>query len=204
MSSAEFWSGWWWPAATAVLGFTFTWLVFKQWLDRRKPHQLAWSVGLLMYAVAALMEAVSEGMGEWVPAVYRVYIVIAASLVGFLGLGSYYLLARKRTGPTVFLGYLLVALAVFLVGTFTVDLNEELLRPGITVGGQALGSARSFPRIMSLFFNIPGTLLLLGGALVSVWRFARKKEYAYRMWANVLIALGTLLIAWAGSMARAG
>jgi hypothetical protein len=57
---------------------------------------------------------------------------------------------------------------------------------------------------MSLFFNIPGTVLLLGGAIVSVYRFARKKEYAYRMWANVLIATGTIIIAGAGSMARAG
>lgn len=204
MTSAEFWSGWWWPAATALLGFFFTWLVFKQWLDRRKPHQLAWAVGLLMYAVAAVMEAVSEGTGAWNPLVYRFYIVFAASLVGFLGLGSYYLLARKRTGPRIFLGYLVIALTAFLFGTLTADLNEALLRPGITVGGQALGESMTYPRVMSFFFNIPGTILLLGGALVSIWRFARKKEFAYRMWANVLIAAGTIIIAWAGGMARAG
>jgi len=45
---------------------------------------------------------------------------------------------------------------------------------------------------------------LLGGALISIYRFARKREFAYRMWANVLIALGTICIAGAGSMARAG
>jgi undecaprenyl pyrophosphate phosphatase UppP len=80
----------------------------------------------------------------------------------------------------------------------------EKLVPGITVGGQALGSAGSFPRIMSLPFNISGTIFLLGGALISIYRFARKREFAYRMWANVLIALGTICIAAAGSMARAG
>jgi len=69
----EFWSGWWWPAATALLGFAFTWLVFSQWLHRRKSHQLAWSVGLLMYAVAAVMEAWSEASGVWNPTVYRFY-----------------------------------------------------------------------------------------------------------------------------------
>ena len=57
---------------------------------------------------------------------------------------------------------------------------------------------------MSLFFNVPGTVFLLGGAVISVVRFSRKKEYAYRMWANVLIAIGTIIIAGAGSMARAG
>jgi hypothetical protein len=203
VSATQFWSGWWWPAATAVLGFVFTWLVFKQWLDRRKPHQAAWSVGLLMYAVAALMEAVSEYMGVWNPTVYRIYIVLAASMVGYLGLGSYYLLAKKKTGPHIYLGMLLGWELVFLWGVFNTELRMAKLVPGITVGGQALGAAGSFPRIMSLPFNISGTFFLLGGALLSIYRFARKKEYAYRMWANVLIALGTICIAAAGSMARA-
>lgn len=189
---------------TAVLGFIFTGLVFKQWFARRKPHQLAWTVGLLLYAIAAVMEAVSELSGVWDPTVYRFYIVFAASMVGYLGLGSYYLLAKKKLGPHVYLGFLLVCEAVFFWGVFTTELRMDKLVPGITVGGQALGAAGSFPRIMSLPFNITGTLFLLGGALLSVWRFARKREFAYRMWANVLIAIGTLLIAAAGSMSRAG
>lgn len=204
MTSAEFWSGWWWPTMTAALGFVFTGLVFSQWLARRKPHQLAWSVGLLMYAVAAVMEAVSELRGVWDPTVYRFYIVLAASMVGYLGLGSYHLLAKKRLGPRIYLGFLLICEAVFLYGVFTTDLRMDKLVPGITVGGQALGAAGSFPRIMSLPFNITGTLFLLGGALISIYRFARKREFAYRVWANVLIALGTICIAAAGGMARAG
>ena len=201
-----FWSGWWWPVATAVLGFIFTWLIFAQWLHRRKPHQLAWSVGMLFYAVAAVMESVAEATGSWDPTVYRIYIVLAASLVGFLGLGSYYLIAKKKTGPHIYLGALIGWLAVFLYGTLTVELKTELLKalPGIVVGGQALGDSLSFPRVMSLPFNITGSFFLLGGALLSIWRFARKNEFAYRMWANVLIALGTLIIGAMGSMARAG
>ena len=204
MSSTEFWSGWWWPAATAVFGFVFTYLVFAQWLQRRKPHQLAWSVGLLFYAVAAAMEAWSEYVGEWNPYVYRIYIVLAASLVGFLGLGSYYLIARRRFGPDVYLGMNVGWLLVFLLGSLTAQLKLDSLVPGITVGGQALGESLTFPRYMSFFFNVPGSIFLLGGALLSIWRFARKKEYAYRMWANVLIAAGTLIIAGAGGMARSG
>ena len=40
--------------------------------------------------------------------------------------------------------------------------------------------------------------------MLSIWRFSRKKEYAYRMWANVLIAPGTLIIAAVGARARVG
>ncbi len=186
--SQEFWSHWAWPAATAVLGFVFFALVFRQYLQRRRPHQLAWSVGLLFYAIAAVMEAWSEYTGSWNPTVYRIYIVLAASLVGFLGLGSLYLLARRRLWGDLYLVFLLVCLAVFFYGTFTTPLETDKLVPGITVGGQALGPSLSFPRVMSLPFNITGSILLIGGAVISVWRFAKKREFAYRMWANVLIA----------------
>jgi hypothetical protein len=57
---------------------------------------------------------------------------------------------------------------------------------------------------MSLPFNVTGTILLFGGAAWSVWRFARRREFAYRMWANLLIAVGAALLAIVGSRARLG
>jgi hypothetical protein len=200
----SFWSHWAWPLATSLLGFVFTGLVFRQWLKRRRPHQMAWTIGLLFYAVAALMEFLSEYSGEWNPTVYRVYIVLAASLVAFLGLGTLYLLVRRRLWGHLYLGFTLLCLAVFLAGTLTTTLVAEKLVPGITVGGQALGPSLSFPRLMSFFFNIPGSVFLIGGALFSIWRFSHKREYSYRMWANVLIALGAIVIAFVGSRARLG
>ena len=104
---------------------------------------IAWTVGLLFYAVAAAMEAWSEHSGHW-------------------------------------------------------------LVPGITVGGQALGPSVSFPRVMSLPFNISGTILLFGGAAWSIWRFAKRREYGYRVRANVFIAAGAALLAFLGSRARLG
>ncbi|MDP2232169.1 MAG: hypothetical protein Q8K89_00915 [Actinomycetota bacterium] len=204
MSSQELWSGWWWPAATAVLGFVYVGLLVRQWFARRKPHQLAWAIGFLMYAVAALFEGYSEYSQRWDPTVYRIYIVIAASLVGFLGLGTLYLITRRRIWGHAYLALNVALFTVFLWGAFAVQLDMSKLIPGITVGGQALGRSGSFPRIMSLFFNIPGSLLLLGGSAWSVIKFWPKKEFRYRAWANVLIFVGTLLIAGAGSMARAG
>jgi hypothetical protein len=204
MDWVAFWSHWGWPAVTGIIGTLFTILLIKQYLERRKLHQLAWSVGFIIYAVAALMEAYSEFRNSWDPNVYRVYIVFAASLVGFLGLGTVYLIFRRKILGHIFLAYIIVVMAIFLIGTFTNPLVEDELVAGITVGGKALGDSRSFPRICSLFLNIPGTLFLLGGAIYSIILFARKKQYSYRMWANVLIAVGTMIIAAAGSMARAG
>ncbi|MHB1476818.1 MAG: hypothetical protein ACYDHQ_01130 [Coriobacteriia bacterium] len=199
-----FWSGWGWPLATGLIGLVYVGLLVAQWSRRRKPHQVAWAIGFLIYAVAALMEAYSEFTGAWDPTVYRIYIVFAASMVGFLGLGTLYLISKTRTLPTLYLVFILTCLAVFFYGVFTTDLIEDKLVAGITVGGAALGSGGSFPRVMSLPFNITGTLLLLGGSAYSIVRFWSKKAYRYRSWANVLIIIGTLVIAGAGSRARAG
>jgi len=202
--NTEMLSSWIWPAMTAALGFVYVGLLLVQWWTRRKPHQLAWAFGFLLYAVAACFEAYSEATQNWDPFVYRIYIVMAASLVGFLGLGTLYLITKKRWIGHMYLAFNLIGLAVFLWGTLSVDLVTEALKPGIVVGGQALGASGTFPRVMSFWFNIPGSLLLLGGSAWSVVKFWPKKEYRYRAWANVLIFIGTLIIAGAGSMARLG
>ncbi len=204
MPNEEFWSHWAWPLATACVGTLFTCLVAWQWWLRRRLHQAAWAAGLLLYTIAAFMEAWSEYSGAWDPTVYRVYIVFAASLVGFLGLGTLYLVAQRRLWGHIYLAFVLICMAVFFYGAFTVTLREDLLLPGITVGGQALGESMSFPRVMSLPINITGSILLFGGAAYSIWRFLRRREFAYRMWANVFIAAGAALLAVVGSRARMG
>lgn len=200
----EILSHWAWPLATAILGFVYVGLLAKQYVERRKMHQLMWAIGFLFYAVAAVMEFWSEMTGVWDAGVYRIYIVLAASLVGFLGNGTLYLITKKRIWGDLYLGLNLVLLAIFLWGTETAVLIQANLQPGIVVGGTALGASGTFPRIMSLPFNIPGSLLLLGGAIFSIIKFWPKPAFRYRVWANVLIIIGTLMIAAAGSMARLG
>ncbi len=204
MGSSAVWSHWAWPLATAVLGFVYVGLLVAQYVQRRKMHQLMWAIGFLFYAVAAVMEFWSEKTLSWDPTVYRFYIVLAASLVGFLGNGTLYLVAKKRIWGDIYLGFNLVCLSIFLYGTLTAHLLTDKLVAGIVVGGQALGASGTFPRIMSLPFNIPGSLILLGGSVLSIVKFWPKKAYRYRVWANVLIIIGTLMIAGAGSMARLG
>ena len=59
-------------------------------------------------------------------------------------------------------------------------------------------------RRTTIFFNIYGTLMLVGGALWSAWLFLRKKVLPNRVLGNVLIAAGALSIASASTLTRLG
>lgn len=59
-------------------------------------------------------------------------------------------------------------------------------------------------RTTTIFFNIYGTIMLVGGALYSSWLFLRKGVLPNRALGNVLIAIGALLIASASTLTRLG
>lgn len=198
---SAFWSHWIWPLLTAVTGFVFTYLLLKQYIARHKPHQLAWAAGMFIYGAAAAIETYSEFTQSWNPLVYRFYYVMAAVLVLYLGLGTVYLIFQRRLWGHLYLAYSAVLTVVFLYAALTANLVTANLKPGITVGGSAMDTT---VRLFSFACTIPGTLALLGGAIYSIVLFAAKREYAFRMWANVLIAAGTIVIAVAGAMARKG
>lgn len=59
-------------------------------------------------------------------------------------------------------------------------------------------------RTTTIFFNIYGTIMLVGGALWSSWLFLKKKVLPNRVLGNVLIAAGAILIASASTLTRLG
>jgi MFS family permease len=100
------------PALTAVLAFVFAAALLDQWRQRRRTYQLIWAVGMLFYGVAAGVEAVAFASG-WNELLYRTWFLVGGVwLVGWLGLGSAFLLGRTRFGY----GF---ALCIFLAGLFT-------------------------------------------------------------------------------------
>ncbi len=100
------------PFLSSVLSFGFAALVADQWLRRRQPYQLVWTIGLLWYGISAGTEFLGGAFG-WNEPLYRVwYLVGAVWVAGWLGLGTAYLLARTRFGYAF-------ALALVLAGLFT-------------------------------------------------------------------------------------
>ena len=198
-------TSWLMPLATAVLVAVFDVLLIRQYLARRKVHQLWWSIGFAMYAGAAFLEFAMQISGGWNPFMFRFYALLSASLVAVLAQGSMALVSRKPIWSRAYLVYNSVCFAAFAFGVFTTELiAAELANPKLSSYAALGGTAMTYPRVMSMLLTIPATLVLLGAAVLSIIRFLRKKEFAYRVWANVLIAAGTLVIASGGGMAKAG
>ncbi|UCE10685.1 MAG: hypothetical protein JSW61_01775 [Candidatus Thorarchaeota archaeon] len=87
------------PVITTIVAVVFAFLVLKQWLRRHRIYQLIWFVSLVMFAVTAAFEALSEFMG-WSVAVYRAYLVLSASQVAIMGSGTLYLILAKNVFST--------------------------------------------------------------------------------------------------------
>jgi len=101
------------PFLSTVLSFAFAALVLDQWLRRRQPYQLIWTLGLVWYGIGAGTELVG-GVFGWNETLYRVWYLFGAfGVAAYLGLGTVFLLNRTR------FGYVLAA-SVFAGGLFSI------------------------------------------------------------------------------------
>lgn len=80
------------------------------------------------------------------------------------------------------------------------------LDPRLMTGGELSGHAIITPgiRILTPFFNLYGTITLVGGAAYSAWIFWRKRVLLHRAIGNILIAVGALAPAFGGAFSRFG
>jgi len=86
------------PLIAAVVGAAFAVVVGRQYLKRRKPYQAIWALALGMFGVAAAFETAGQLAG-WSDATYKGYYLFGGLLnVGWLGVGTVYLLAPRRAG----------------------------------------------------------------------------------------------------------
>ena len=172
--------------ASAAISAVFAFLVLHQWLARRKAYQLAWTVGLFMFTLAAFMQFIAEAYG-WTEPVYRVYYFLAAPLVAVLGVGSAFL-ANRRLGMALSL-YTIVLAVGFAWVVFTATVSPAALLEPIPAGNGFPSSVR----IWSPLFTVPGSLALIGIALISYWR----TRFTFNLW----IAAGAIVAAGSGALA---
>ncbi len=185
---------------TAIVAFAATFLVLKRWSQRRRTYLLFWGIGLALYGVGAAMEAYFSLVG-WNALVFRLwYLTGAFFTAAYLGQGTAFLLLRRSWAWALF-AILAVGTVYAIFKVFTATLDPSLL-----TGSEMSGKIITSPgvRVLTPFFNIYGTLLLVGGAIYSAWLFWRKRVLLNRVLGNILIAAGGLFPAFGGAFQRAG
>lgn len=194
--------------ATAV-GTLFAEATFKRWRQGRRPHEAAWTVALALFSLASAALATGASTG-WDRGVFRVFYLLGAVLnVPWLALGTVYLLFGERAGRRV---------RSFLVFGSGLSVGVMLTAPirGTVVGSSTIPVGKAvfgvFPRVLAAVGSGLGALVVFGGAAWSAVRFARAARgraipprtgapSAGRMaGANVLIALGTLVLSGGGTL----
>src|SRR5690606_25662076 len=79
---------------TAAVSGVFAALVLRRWVEKRRPHELAWGIGLLLYFLGAASQAVLAV--TWSPLFFALwYWAGAIAVAAWLGQGTVYLLVRR-------------------------------------------------------------------------------------------------------------
>ncbi|TLN20886.1 hypothetical protein FDZ74_05305 [bacterium] len=193
------------PILSMIVSFIFAGFVFSRYLKRRGAHLLLWTIGMLFYGLGGAAEGY-YGLFGWNPLVFRIWYLCGAVLVAaWLGQGTVYLLMKRRTANILMivlgLGSLYAAYAVF-----SAQLDPALMTSSLHTGSELSGKAITTPgvRMLTPFFNLYGTLTLVGGAIYSAFLFWRKRVLLHRAIGNVLIAAGAILPAFGGTFSRFG
>jgi hypothetical protein len=189
------------PFVSSAVSLAFAIVVLVRYFrSKGHSHLLLWTIGLLMYSLGGFCEGWNGAFG-WNPTVFRLWYLFGAMLVAaWLGQGTVYLLAKSRTAHIT----MVLLLAASVYGAFRVfgaDLDQSRMNAGELSGHAILSGG---VRILTPFFNIYGTLTLVGGAAYSAWIFFRKRLLRNRAIGNVLIAAGSMLPAIGGTVSRFG
>jgi hypothetical protein len=195
----------WLPLLSSILSFIFAFLILKRYTTRRGLHLLLWGLGMIFYGIGGLCEAL-YGIFGWSPLVFRMWYLFGAILVAaWLGQGTVYLLVKRRWAHVLMV---LLALGSLYAATrvFAAELDPGLMTTSVHTGSELSGHAIVTDGVRSLtpFFNLYGTVTLVGGALYSAWIFWRKRVLLHRTLGNILIAVGAILPAFGGAFSRFG
>lgn len=191
-------------ATTAV----FAAIVLWRWREKRRPHLLAWGIGLAMYCIGTFSQVVLYHV--WSPFFFALWYWTGALMVApWLGQGTVYLLVRRGSiARNIQMALILVAVMTLPWTLFFTPFDAAAWRPHADMtaiykqimGEEIRGTVRFFSPVM----NTWGTLALVGGAIYSARLFRRKQIMRNRMVGNWYIALGGLLPALGGAFIRLG
>jgi hypothetical protein len=174
-------------AATTLVSVAFALSTLERWVDRRRPHELVWTLALAMFAGASAAQWWGASAG-WGDLAFRLFYLLGpVASVPELALGTVLLLGSARTARIargVVHAWVLIGTGVVLAAPLTAAIDPETLPQGSDVFGP-------LPRVLAAVGSGVGATVLVAGAL---WSVARRRLAV----ANALIALGTVVLSLGG------
>jgi hypothetical protein len=165
--------------------------------QRRQPHELAWTIALVMFALASVALFLGDSTG-WDGGTYRAFYLLGAILnVPWLALGTIYLLAERRIADRIRTALIFFS-GMALGSMLSSPVHGTLPADAIPRGREHLDT---LPRILAGVGSGLGATVLLIGAVVSARRWSRRRDElgASRLaLSNLFIALGTLVLSSGG------
>lgn len=181
----------------AAVAGTFAARLWRQWLDRRRHHALAWSLSLTLYTIGMVALAVGFAVG-WGAGSYGTYWLTGALLnVPLLAVGELHLLAPRRAG--VWWAVAGAASVWAVTATLLSQFDGTALQAAsggdaIPLGSAVLAGQPAHAALQPL--TLTGTVIVLVG---TVWSAARQRRPAV-----LLIALGVAIAGSSSVFVRAG
>jgi hypothetical protein len=194
------------PFASALILAFLTYDLYRRFNHYRGGHRhlLFWAVGLGMFGVASLCDGILHL--TWSELAFIGWYLFGAVLnAAWIGQGTLFLLVRRQWVSIAAIVLAMASIVTFVV-LLSTPLNAEAYQPGVPIAAQyqQILPPDAIVRRVTPFFNIYGTITIVGGALYSGYLFYRKRILPNRVLGNVLIAAGALAIAGAGILNRYG
>lgn len=190
----------WIPVVTTSVAAVFSVIVLRRYRERGGTHLLWWGLGLVLYGAGTLAESLTTMFG-WHENVFRAWYITGALCGGApLAQGTAYLLLKKRTANIL----AVILLTVITAAAVLVILSpvDQSLADGHRLSGRVLGW--QWIRAISPFINTYAAVFLIGGAILSAWRYRRDPIKYNRFVGNVFIAVGAILPGIGGAFTRFG
>ena len=122
----------WLPFFTTAIIFVFAVLVFRRYAQRGGLHSLIWGIGLTMYGIGTLAEALLAI--TYSPTLIHAWYLFGAMLTpAWLGQGTVHLLVRRKQVANTLLVILIIATAIATLKVFSLPTSDALYKVGVPV-----------------------------------------------------------------------
>jgi len=188
------------PIVTTFIALGFAWMVWRRYRQKGGAHLLWWAGGIFIYGAGTFTEGFVTLFG-WNETIFRAWYISGALLGGApLAQGTVYLLLRRLTAhrlTLVLIPFILIAASMVILTPLDYTLVETHRLSSKIIEWR-------WARLFSPFINTYAFIFLVGGAILSAYRFRKSLTARHKFIGNIYIAVGALLPGIGGAFTRFG